>query len=86
VCSFDPRKWEGKLHPNEISADFAYLPFGGGARKCVGDDFATLEATVALAMVLCRFEFEFEFDPAKASPIIDAAGMGTIKKRTTTPN
>jgi len=64
-AGFDPRKWDGKLYPNEIASDFAYLPFGGGARKCVGDDFATLEATVTLAMVLRRFEFEF--DPAKAS-------------------
>eukprot|EP00978_Attheya_sp_CCMP212_P036899 scaffold170562_cov47-Attheya_sp.AAC.1 len=64
-AGFDPRKWDDKLYPNEIASDFAYLPFGGGARKCVGDDFATLEATVTLAMVLRRFEFEF--DPAKAS-------------------
>jgi cytochrome P450 len=25
---FDPAKWEKRLFPNEISADFAYLPFG----------------------------------------------------------
>lgn len=57
---FDPAKWENKLYPNEIAADFAYLPFGGGARKCVGDDFALMEATVTLAIVLRRFDFDFD--------------------------
>ena len=59
-AGFDPSKWLGSsLYPNEIAADFAYLPFGGGARKCVGDAFATLEATVALAAFIARFDFEF---------------------------
>jgi cytochrome P450 len=57
---FDPKKWEGKLYPTEQAADFAYLPFGGGARKCVGDQFATMESTVSLAMVLRRFDFDFD--------------------------
>jgi len=61
-AGYDPKRWEGKLYPNEISSDFAYLPFGGGARKCVGDEFAVLEATVTLAMVLRRFDFEFDPD------------------------
>lgn len=57
---FDPEKWENSLYPNEVASDFAYLPFGGGARKCIGDEFATLEATVTLAMVLRRYDFEFD--------------------------
>ena len=57
---FDPTKWENKLYPTESAADFAFLPFGAGARKCVGDEFATLEATVTLAMVLRRYAFAFD--------------------------
>jgi len=59
-AGFDPAKWLGtSLYPNEVAADFAYVPFGGGARKCVGDAFATLEATVALAGFVARFDFDF---------------------------
>jgi len=57
---FNPKIWENKLYPTEAAADFAYLPFGGGARRCVGDEFATLEAAVTLVTVLRRFEFEFD--------------------------
>lgn len=35
-----------------------FIPFSGGPRKCVGDQFALLEATVALAIFLQRLNFE----------------------------
>jgi cytochrome P450 len=59
---YDPTKWEGKLYPTETSADFAYLPFGGGARRCVGDEFATLEATVTMVSLTHIFVNEIGSD------------------------
>eukprot|EP00471_Norrisiella_sphaerica_P000810 CAMPEP_0184487964 /NCGR_PEP_ID=MMETSP0113_2-20130426/10441_1 /TAXON_ID=91329 /ORGANISM="Norrisiella sphaerica, Strain BC52" /LENGTH=657 /DNA_ID=CAMNT_0026870409 /DNA_START=370 /DNA_END=2343 /DNA_ORIENTATION=+ len=56
---YDPEMWKGRLYPTEDSADFAYIPFGGGGRKCVGDVFAMLEATVVLSMLVRRFDFDF---------------------------
>lgn len=48
----------------QTAADFAFLPFGGGSRKCVGDQFAMLEAAVAFAMLIRRFNIELADDPA----------------------
>lgn len=54
---FDPDRWE-KLSERGALPPFAFLPFGGGTRKCVGEAFAYLEATIVLAMCAQRFRFE----------------------------
>lgn len=53
---FDPRRWLGDA-PRERSR-FAYLPFGGGRRICVGHGFAMLNATLLAAMIAQRFRFD----------------------------
>jgi cytochrome P450 len=37
---------------------FAYLPFGAGARVCIGAHFALVEATLALARLIAAFKVE----------------------------
>jgi cytochrome P450 family 97 subfamily B polypeptide 3 len=74
---YDPSLFTG-LYPNEVAAGFAFLPFGGGSRKCVGDQFALLESTVTLAMLLRRYEFAFVGSP-------DDVGMKTGAPRPCSP-
>ncbi len=50
---FVPERWaEDSI--NEIPK-YAYLPFGGGPRICIGNGFATMEANLLLATIAQRF-------------------------------
>jgi cytochrome P450 len=37
---------------------FAYFPFGGGARQCIGESFAWMEAILSLATIAQRWRLE----------------------------
>ncbi|KAM0823337.1 hypothetical protein ACQ4PT_023590 [Festuca glaucescens] len=71
-AGFDPARSPGAMYPNEIIADFAFLPFGGGPRKCVGDQFALLESIVALALLLQKFDVELRGSPDEVEMVTGA--------------
>lgn len=52
--SFDPGRWRNEECRN--LPRFAYFPFGGGPRQCIGASFAMMEAVLLLAAVAARFE------------------------------
>lgn len=55
---FDPERWrEDPVRAGKIPR-FAYFPFGGGPRVCVGAAFAMLEATLLLAMIQKKFHLK----------------------------
>jgi cytochrome P450 len=50
---FDPERFHPERATNRPR--FAYFPFGGGPRLCIGNHFALMEAHIALAMIAQRY-------------------------------
>ena len=86
----DPALWNNPLEfdPDRFSPENAksqsrwqYLPFGAGPRTCIGNHFAMLEVTLALAVIVRRVEISsFEADFPLALPFAMVAG-GPIRAR-----
>src|SRR5919112_320764 len=53
--SFEPERFSPER--KTFQHDLAYLPFGAGQHKCIGNNFALIEGTLLLAMVAQRYEF-----------------------------
>ena len=51
---FDPHRFDKEAQRKQHT--FAYLPFGGGPRICLGNNFAMMEAVFITAMVTQRFK------------------------------
>jgi cytochrome P450 len=60
---FDPERWRVDPVRSGKVPRFAYFPFGGGPRVCVGASFAMIEATLLLAAIQQRIHLELIPDP-----------------------
>ena len=54
--AFRPERWAGD--PARPLPRYAYFPFGGGPRQCIGNAFAMMEAVLLLATIARRFRLE----------------------------
>lgn len=71
---FDPARFlDGRA---ERLPKFAYLPFGGGQRFCIGANFALMQATLMLATLIRRVSFQ----PAPEHPV-EPYAMITLRPR-----
>ena len=61
---FDPDRF---LPPREEDKrDFAYIAFGGGRHKCLGNAFAILQVKAILALLIGQYELELSGDPIES--------------------
>ena len=65
--TFEPSRWEGDTDRPE----YAYFPFGGGPRHCIGMRFARLELVLALATMVSRVDL----DVSVAEPLTFAPSL-----------
>jgi cytochrome P450 len=72
--TFDPDRFVGNAPDN-----YAWIPFGGGIRRCIGAAFANMEMNVALHTLLREFEFGTTYAPGErrhSRGIATAPGSG----------
>jgi cytochrome P450 len=65
--TFDPSRWQ----TDQDCPQYAYFPFSGGPRNCIGTHFARQELTLALATMIGRLELDVATDgPLQFTPSI----------------
>jgi cytochrome P450 len=58
--AFNPDRWTAQF--SEKLPRYAYFPFGGGPRQCIGNYFAMMEIVLLLATIGQRFKFSLAPD------------------------
>ena len=53
---FDPGRWTNEMKSR--LPRFAYFPFGGGPRSCIGEPFAWIEGVLIIARIASRWKIE----------------------------
>ena len=75
---FNPDRWLNES--TRGMPKFAYFPFGGGPRTCIGASFAAMEAVLVLATIAQRYQIRLERDqPVAPLPTITLRPKNGIK-------
>jgi cytochrome P450 len=66
---FDPERWTAEFKAS--LPRFAYFPFGGGPRQCIGESFAWMELMLIVATIAQRWELHLvPGHPVELQPLI----------------
>jgi cytochrome P450 len=73
---FQPERFEPEA--KKAIPPFAYFPFGGGPRKCIGNNFAMMEMQLVLTQMVKTFQFECLSDQVTMLPLITLRPQGKL--------
>ncbi|HET6449646.1 MAG TPA: cytochrome P450 [Conexibacter sp.] len=74
---FDPLRFVGE----QPRPAFAYVPFGGGGRACIGRHLAMLESTILVRALLRSYRLESLDATLPLSPLISMRPLGPVRVR-----
>ncbi|HEY0730417.1 MAG TPA: cytochrome P450, partial [Pyrinomonadaceae bacterium] len=76
--AFEPERWASEAV--EKMPKYAYFPFGGGPRQCIGNYFAMMEIVLLLATIGQRFRFSLdERHQVEVLPVLSLRPKSGIK-------
>jgi cytochrome P450 len=86
--AFKPERWESDFAKK--LPRFAYVPFGGGPRVCIGNSFALMEAALILASVVRRYQLTqpggVKIEPFASITLRPSGGMPMTVERRQSPS
>ena len=66
-----PEEFNPDRFISENQTRYSYIPFGGGPHLCIGNNFATIEAQLILAITAQRFRFDLRpGSTVEAEPLV----------------
>ncbi|MBI4783217.1 MAG: cytochrome P450 [Oscillatoriophycideae cyanobacterium NC_groundwater_1537_Pr4_S-0.65um_50_18] len=81
----NPKQFQPERFLDKKFSSYEFIPFGGGARRCIGEALAMFELKLALALILSRYELALAEPQSSVKPqrrgVTLAPGGGVKLKR-----